>query len=118
MSFSGTVARITACALSHIFAARHALISGIWPALVVEDDVTFEPLINQPGGIQAIDDAIESAFCESGGRWAILQLGYLLPSARVAAMGLVSGAAVRQRDACSADFNMVGIQAYLLSKRE
>jgi len=145
-----TVARITACALSHILAARRALRDDRWPALIVEDDVTFAPLLEQPGGGTALAGALAAATAQAAamaaaardmqtsrgyhatsggarqdgqvsspsplpgppplGEWGIVQVGYLIPSAALAAEGLSFGSTVRPRDACSAHFHMVGIQ--------
>ena len=41
--------------------ARRALDDDRWPALVVEDDVTFAPLLEQPGGGTALADALAAA---------------------------------------------------------
>ena len=174
-----TVARIAACSLSHVVASQTALAMEaareasheesrkapheaapppVFPVLVVEDDVSFAPLLSQPGGRTAVAEALDAADAAGAGAvewgdggdepqgcagcapWGILQLGYLLPSVRVAADGLTAaggggssngtagagaglagegggpGGPVRRRDACSADFQVVGIQAYLLSE--
>ena len=45
-----------------------------WPALVLEDDVTFAPLLELPGGRRAVSATLVDA--EAGGaRWGVLQLG-------------------------------------------
>lgn len=90
---------------------------GAFPTLIVEDDVSFRPLLEQPGGRIAVAQALQCADRISLGHWGLLQLGYLLPSAHVAAQGLRSlqgptGKVTRVRDACSADFHIVGIQVF------
>jgi hypothetical protein len=106
-----TVARIAACACSHVLAARDALAVGAFPTLVVEDDVTFAPLLEQPGGTSAVAAALRCAANVTDEQWGLVQMGYLLPSPYVAAQGLRHrGQGVRLRDACSAHFHVVGIQ--------
>ena len=58
-----------------------------WPILVLEDDVTFRPLIEQKGGQTAIQDAVadaENLAASEGSIVGLIQLGYLIPSPRVA----------------------------------
>ena len=98
-----TVARIAACSVSHLLTAAKALHllrkskknqqfsdsmkRSPWPILVLEDDVTFRPLIEQKGGQTAIQDAVadaENLAASEGSIVGLIQLGYLIPSPRVA----------------------------------
>lgn len=100
----------------------HSLKDGAFPTLIVEDDVSFKPLLGQPGGRNAVARALKCADRMSRGQWGLLQLGYLLPSAHVAVQGLRSlqgptGKVTRVREACSADFHIVGIQVVYIIER-
>jgi hypothetical protein len=119
---SKTVARIAACASSHILAAREAWRINKWPALILEDDIIFDSLLDysqskSKGGsggaggsmIRTLVQEANSA-CDE---WGIIQLGYLIPSAQVAVSGIMnhlkSGKQLRLRDPCSADHKIVNM---------
>ena len=128
-----TVARIAACSMSHILASAKALHYFRQQqqdddeedvdnddkrrrkyVLVLEDDVTFRPLLEEPGGLVAVREAVEAAEHlaategEGGGASSsndksrnrsststststsvgLIQFGYLIPSPRVAVAGI------------------------------
>ena len=108
---AGPFARILACAASHVAAIARARAANRWPALVVEDDV--ELAKTAPGELEA------AVACANATHptWQLAQAGYLAPSARFAAARAAPGVPrVARRDACSADFRIVGLQAYLVSE--
>ena len=108
---AGPFARILACAASHVAAIARARAANRWPALVVEDDVELAKVA--PGELAA---AVACANVTHPA-WQLAQAGYLAPSARFAAARAAPGAPrVARRDACSADFRTVGLQAYLVSE--